>query len=145
MPSATTKSHKFLTHLSDQNPNSITVHISNNEAQIDRWELKELDVGTNLHYNRRRYDPHCRWCRWNSSDQRHGQRYRVWARPIAPKIEVQGSPSKDFAGRMFSRRWSTVRLIEIGKIESENKRVRARQWVREIGGNGDHVLEIIRS
>jgi len=63
MPSATTKSHKFLTQLSDQNPNSITVHISNNEAQIDRWELKELEVGTNLHYNRRRYDPLCRRCR----------------------------------------------------------------------------------
>jgi len=60
IPSATTKSHKFLTQLSNRNPNSITVNISNNEAQIDRRELK---VGTNLHYNRRSNDPLCcrRW------------------------------------------------------------------------------------
>ena len=49
-----------ISYPNSQKPNSITVHISNNEAQIGRWELKELDVGTNLHYNRRRYDRLCR-------------------------------------------------------------------------------------
>jgi len=44
----------------DRNPNLVAMSIANNEGLIDRQELKELEVGTNIHYHQR---SNCLLCR----------------------------------------------------------------------------------